>query len=42
MTSEDPNKQNLKECIRMADFVLDNSGSKDELYAQLEAILKKL
>ncbi|MEI6885658.1 MAG: AAA family ATPase [Bacteroidota bacterium] len=42
MTSEDPNKQNLKECIRMADFVLDNSGSKEELYAQLEAILKKL
>lgn len=42
MTSADPNKQNLRECIRMADFVLDNSGSREELFAQLEDILKKI
>ncbi len=42
MTSADPNKQNLKECIRMADFVLTNNGSREELYAQLEEILKKI
>jgi len=42
MTSADPNQQNLKECIRMADFVLTNNGSREELYAQVEEILKKM
>lgn len=42
MTSDDPNKQNLKECIRMADFVLTNNGSMEKLYAQIEKILKKI
>lgn len=42
MSSADPNKQNLQECLRMADFVLTNNGSRDELYAQLEDALKKI
>ncbi|MEI7490650.1 MAG: AAA family ATPase [Bacteroidota bacterium] len=42
MTSTDPNMQNIRECIRMADFVLTNNGSREELYAQLEEILKKI
>ena len=42
MTSDDPNKQNLKECIQMADFVLINNGSREKLYAQIEKILKKI
>ena len=42
MTSTDPNQQNLKECIRMADFVMLNNGSMEDLFAQVEEILKKI
>jgi dephospho-CoA kinase len=42
MNSTDPNKQNLSECIRQAEFLLNNSGTREELYAQLDMILKKL
>ena len=37
-TSEDPNRQNLKKCIEMADAVLINNGTIEELYAQLGQI----
>ena len=39
MTSDDPNKQNLKKCIEMADFVIDNSGTIEELNKKVEEIL---
>jgi len=42
MTSKDPNKQNLKICIEMADFVLSNDGSIKELYENLEKVLKEI
>jgi dephospho-CoA kinase len=42
MSSADPNKQNLKECLRMADFVFTNNGSMAELYGQVEDALKKI
>ena len=42
MNSADPNKQNLAECIRQAEFLLDNSGTREDLYKQLDLILKKL
>ena len=42
MTSTDPGRQNLRECIRMADFVLTNNGSREELFAQVDEILKKV
>ena len=42
MISSDPNKQNLSACIRRADFVLSNCGSRADLYEQLDLILKKL
>jgi len=42
MTSKDPNKQNLKICIEMADFVLSNDGSIKELYEDLEKVLKEI
>jgi len=42
MTATDPNKQNLSECIKQADFVFDNNGDLDTLYGQLVSILKKL
>jgi len=42
MTSADQHHQNLRECIRMADFVLTNDGSREELFAQVESILTKI
>ncbi|MEK7477756.1 MAG: AAA family ATPase [Patescibacteria group bacterium] len=42
MHSDDPNKQNLAECIKQADFVLTNNGSFDELYAQIGKILERI
>ena len=37
----DPTKQNLKAVIAMADRVLTNNGTPEELYQQVEAALKK-
>lgn len=42
MTSNDSNKQNLQKCIEMADFVLSNDSGIDELYKQLEKVLKAI
>lgn len=35
MGSSDPNKQNIGECIRLADVIFYNDGSVDDLYGQL-------
>lgn len=40
MESADTNKQNLKKCIAMADFVIDNNGTLDELHSKIDEILK--
>ncbi len=42
MTSTDPNKQNLSKCIALADYLLHNNGTIDELYKQLEDVLTKI
>jgi dephospho-CoA kinase len=42
MTASDPNKQNLKACIREADFVMTNNGTKEDLYGQVETALAKI
>lgn len=42
MNSDNPNHQNLAECIRQADYTLTNNGSAEELYAQVDQILGKL
>lgn len=42
MNSRDPNNQNLKKCIEMADFSLDNNGDIDQLHKQIEHILSKM
>lgn len=42
MTSDDPNKQNLKVCIEQADFRLDNGGTVEELNRQVEEVLEKI
>ena len=41
METNDPNKQNLRRCIEMADYVLYNNNSIDKLYEQLGKILPK-
>jgi dephospho-CoA kinase len=41
-TSDDPNKQNLKKCIEMADYVISNNGSIENLQLEIESILMKL
>lgn len=42
MNSGDPNKQNLRQCIRMADHVLENNNSIIDLQVQIEAIISLL
>ena len=42
MHSDDPDNQNLSKCIEMADFVLTNDGSIDDLHMQIEGLIKKL
>jgi len=42
MTSDDPNKQNLRYCIDHADFRFDNNGTVDDLGRQVEEVLGKI
>jgi len=42
MTSTDPHKQNLSKCIEMSDYKFDNSGSKEDLYRQVDEVLAKI
>jgi dephospho-CoA kinase len=42
MSNTDPNKQNLKKCIELADFHIDNNLGRDELHIQIENIIQKL
>lgn len=39
MNSDDPNKQNLKRCIEMADVVVLNNETVDALHRELEKLL---
>jgi dephospho-CoA kinase len=41
MHSEDPNKQNLAECIRQADFLISNNGDMATLNLQIECFYRK-
>ena len=42
MTSDDPNKQNLRVCIDQADFRFDNGGSIEDLHKQVEQVLQQI
>lgn len=42
MDTDDPNKQNLRKCIEMADFVFENSGSIIELENKVEKVLNEI
>ncbi|OGC85229.1 hypothetical protein A3F55_01415 [Candidatus Adlerbacteria bacterium RIFCSPHIGHO2_12_FULL_53_18] len=39
--AEDKGRMNLRKCIAMADVVLTNNGTQEELFAQVEAALQK-
>jgi len=39
MSATDPNKQNLRACIRQADFVFNNDGTKEDLFREVEKAL---
>ena len=42
MNSSDPTKQNLQKTISMADYVFRNEGSIDDLFTEVEKVLKKI
>lgn len=42
MFSMDPNKQNLSECIKLADFKIENNGTLEELKYKLGEIFSKI
>lgn len=42
MDSMDPGKQNLGKCIELSDYALDNNGTFQQLYDQLESILDQI
>lgn len=42
MTSDDPNKQNIKACIERADYIFNNDGFIEELQTEVKKVLLKL
>ena len=42
LSSNDPNKQNLSACIKMADYIFYNNGSLEELYKKLQEVLNDI
>lgn len=42
MTSDDPNKQNLKRCIEMADFQFDNNGNVEDLFHSVDQTIEQI
>ena len=42
MQASDPNHQNLAACISMADYMFQNNGTIEELYAQVEKALQSM
>jgi dephospho-CoA kinase len=41
-TGESPWRGNLPGCIKLADFVFQNNGTKEELFVQVENVLKEI
>ncbi len=39
MNSNDPNKQNLRKCIEMADYTFENNNTIEQLYTEVERVL---
>jgi dephospho-CoA kinase len=42
MQTTDPNKQNLQQCIAMADFYFNNNGTRESLEQQLQETLQSI
>ena len=42
MSNTDPNKQNLSACMQMADYKFINNDGFDELYRQIDEVLKQI
>ncbi|MEI7918725.1 MAG: hypothetical protein WCH65_00480 [bacterium] len=42
MENTDPTKQNIAKCMQLADYVLTNNGTFQQLHYQLEEVLTKL
>ncbi|MCK9219754.1 MAG: AAA family ATPase [Bacteroidales bacterium] len=42
MVSTDPNKQNLQVCKQLADFVITNNATKEDLFRKVEKIFLKI
>lgn len=42
MQSEDPNKQNLRACIDLADYVFVNNGILEALYKEVDDVMKTI
>lgn len=42
MNSDDPNHQNLRKCIGMADFLFRNDGSVEELESEVTAVISQI
>jgi dephospho-CoA kinase len=42
MNSNDPNHQNLRKCIEMADFIFNNDGSVQDLEQSVASVLDKI
>jgi len=42
MASNDPSQQNINQCIKMADYKFDNSGTFEDLYRQVDKVLAKI
>lgn len=40
--NKDPNKQNISKCIEMADYHLNNDGTREELFEQIQKIFAPL
>jgi dephospho-CoA kinase len=42
MESDDPNKQNLSACIKMADFLFINNGTIEEFNQKIQGVLNEI
>jgi len=42
MNSDDPNKQNIRACINLADYVFSNNGTLEELEKQIDEVMNSI
>jgi dCMP deaminase len=42
MKNNDPNKQNISKCIELADYYIENNGTFQQLYDQIDRVLKEI